>query len=139
MRARYEPRFRPRIRPTKGMPSWARSNFLKSYEYVNRVKRFKDKDAVTQVRQCVLTLQSYPMPTLAARPATLGRDLERKHLEEFEVAQLGNLLPDSAEEGFERKHLPRSIPLRPFCAAPSMKETQRARRFILRRRFCSTP
>ena len=53
-----------------------KSIFLKSYEYVNRVKRFKNKEGVTQVRQ----------------------DLERHALQEFEVAQLGNLLPDSADE-----------------------------------------
>lgn len=53
-----------------------KSIFLKSYEYVNRVKRFKNKEAVTQVRQ----------------------DLERYALHEFEIAQLGNLLPDSADE-----------------------------------------
>ena len=95
--------------------------FLKSYEYVNRVKRFKDKEAVTQVRQCVPALRHYAFLTylshtaphppppppppppprlrggLSARP-WLGRDLERKALHEFEVAQLGNLLPDSADE-----------------------------------------
>ena len=40
------------------------SNFLKSYEYVNRVKRFKDKEAVQQVRQC-----ARPADPAALRPA----------------------------------------------------------------------
>ena len=63
VRARFAPRFR--LAPARRKAcALVRSNFLKSYEYVNRVKRFKDKDAVTQVRQCVLSLQSYPMPAL---------------------------------------------------------------------------
>jgi hypothetical protein len=40
-----------------------KSIFLKSYEYVNRVKRFKNKEDVQQVRQCVPTLRSRPTPT----------------------------------------------------------------------------
>ena len=40
-----------------------KSIFLKSYEYVNRVKRFKNKEDVTQARGCVPTLRSRPTPT----------------------------------------------------------------------------
>ena len=118
-----------------------KSIFLKSYEYVNRVKRLKNKEDVTTARGCVPTLRSRPTPTwhspraplhtpprhpqskpnrpapvadLSARacvpsplalplglthnPAPRPRDLERCALHEFEIAQLGNLLPDSADE-----------------------------------------
>ena len=53
------------------------SDFLKAYEYVNTVKMFRDREVVSQVRQ----------------------DLE-KHpgLDPFEVAQLGNLCPEDAQE-----------------------------------------
>merc|ERR1712192_263617 len=51
--------------------------FLKAHEYVNRVKQFGDKESTTRVRQ----------------------DLEKlKGLQDFEIAQLGNLCPDDAEE-----------------------------------------
>ena len=57
-----------------------KSIFLKSYEYVNRVKRFKNKEAVTQVRQCVKTLRpalsrltSPPVPTPILTPCPLPR------------------------------------------------------------------
>ena len=43
--------------------------FLKSYEYVNRVKRFKDKEAVTQVRQCVPAHRHYAFVTYLSHPA----------------------------------------------------------------------
>ena len=40
-----------------------KSIFLKSYEYVNRVKRLKNKEDVTTARGCVPTLRSRPTPT----------------------------------------------------------------------------
>ena len=40
-----------------------KSIFLKSYEYVNRVKRLKNKEDVTTARGCVPTLPSRPIPT----------------------------------------------------------------------------
>mmetsp|Transcript_21990 Transcript_21990/g.70966 ORF Transcript_21990/g.70966 Transcript_21990/m.70966 type:complete len:95 (-) Transcript_21990:452-736(-) len=52
------------------------SNFLKAYEYVNRVKQFKTKEVVAQIRA----------------------DLEKQPFHEFEVAQLGNLCPEDADE-----------------------------------------
>lgn len=101
-----------------------KSIFLKSYEYVNRVKRFKNKEDVTQARGCVPPHRSRPTPTWYSprtplhipprhpqstpnRPAPVAdlsavvcapRDLEKCALHEFEIAQLGNLLPDSADE-----------------------------------------
>ena len=52
------------------------NDFLKAHEYVNRVKQFKDKDTIAQIRQ----------------------ELENYTPYEFEVAQLGNLCPEDAEE-----------------------------------------
>mmetsp|Transcript_30100 Transcript_30100/g.92164 ORF Transcript_30100/g.92164 Transcript_30100/m.92164 type:complete len:111 (-) Transcript_30100:153-485(-) len=54
----------------------ARSNFLKAYEYVNRVKQFKTQEVMAQVRA----------------------DLERQPIMEFEATQLGNLCPEDADE-----------------------------------------
>merc|ERR1712048_89877 len=51
--------------------------FMKAFEYVNKTKQFQDREAVQTVRT----------------------DLERvTGLQEFEIAQLGNLCPDDAEE-----------------------------------------
>jgi len=63
------------IMQTKGQQP--KSDFLKAYQYVNTVKQFRDREVVSQVR----------------------RDLE-KHtdLDAFEVAQLGNLCPQDAQE-----------------------------------------
>mmetsp|Transcript_41011 Transcript_41011/g.92852 ORF Transcript_41011/g.92852 Transcript_41011/m.92852 type:complete len:145 (-) Transcript_41011:118-552(-) len=53
-----------------------KSDFTKAFEYVNRVKQFTDRDTVKRVRD----------------------DLEKKNYEDFEIVQLGNLLPGDAEE-----------------------------------------
>ena len=42
---------------------------------------------------CATTLPALTLPVPNPR-----RDIEKKGLQEFEVAQLGNLLPDSADE-----------------------------------------
>ena len=38
------------------------------------------------------------LPTLTLRVPSRRRDIEKKGLDEFEVAQIGNLLPDTADE-----------------------------------------
>ena len=61
----------------QGKGAQPKSDFLKAYQYVNTVKQFRDREVVSQVR----------------------RDLE-KHpaLDAFEVAQLGNLVPQDVQE-----------------------------------------
>jgi len=53
-----------------------KSDFLKAYEYVNRVKMYRDREAVQHVRN----------------------ELEKRDYHDFERVQLGNLCPDDAEE-----------------------------------------
>ncbi|CAJ0957783.1 unnamed protein product, partial [Mesorhabditis belari] len=50
--------------------------FLKTFKYVARLSRFKNRDSIRAVRQAFAD----------------------KSLHKFEVAQLGNLLPETAEE-----------------------------------------
>ena len=91
------------------------SDFLKAYQYVNKVKCFKDDAVVAQVRQyacCSGRTHAPRAPFLprcsarralgsspASRAARLRRDLESvPGLDPFEVAQLGNLCPEDASE-----------------------------------------
>eukprot|EP00322_Chrysochromulina_rotalis_P029559 CAMPEP_0115845958 /NCGR_PEP_ID=MMETSP0287-20121206/9618_1 /TAXON_ID=412157 /ORGANISM="Chrysochromulina rotalis, Strain UIO044" /LENGTH=145 /DNA_ID=CAMNT_0003299743 /DNA_START=62 /DNA_END=499 /DNA_ORIENTATION=+ len=60
----------------EGKGQQPKSDFLKAYTYVNKVKQFRDRHVVVQVR----------------------KDLEAYGLEPFEVAQLGNLCPENALE-----------------------------------------
>eukprot|EP00312_Isochrysidales_sp_CCMP1244_P005180 CAMPEP_0196690450 /NCGR_PEP_ID=MMETSP1090-20130531/19904_1 /TAXON_ID=37098 /ORGANISM="Isochrysis sp, Strain CCMP1244" /LENGTH=180 /DNA_ID=CAMNT_0042029551 /DNA_START=38 /DNA_END=578 /DNA_ORIENTATION=- len=52
------------------------TNFVKAFEYVNRVKQFRTKEVMARVRT----------------------ELEKQPIAEFEVAQLGNLCPEDADE-----------------------------------------
>mmetsp|Transcript_50119 Transcript_50119/g.162367 ORF Transcript_50119/g.162367 Transcript_50119/m.162367 type:complete len:145 (+) Transcript_50119:63-497(+) len=52
------------------------TNFVKAFEYVNRVKQFRTKEVMARVRT----------------------ELEKQPIVEFEVAQLGNLCPEDADE-----------------------------------------
>mmetsp|Transcript_58013 Transcript_58013/g.95794 ORF Transcript_58013/g.95794 Transcript_58013/m.95794 type:complete len:134 (+) Transcript_58013:1-402(+) len=60
-----------------------KSEFVKTLEYVNRVKQYKDKETTQYVRRILRRDQSGD---------------ETLNLEEFELAQLGNLSPEDADE-----------------------------------------
>lgn len=81
------------------------SDFLKAYHYVNKVKQFRDREVVNQV-PCAEMQKCQPQPHGGRRcrhphPRALNqvrRDLESHHLRPFEVAQIGNLCPQDAQE-----------------------------------------